>query len=242
MQEDKNKTGVLLIHGFTSHKSSLEAVIPELKKRGIPWHYPILTGHGTTPNDLRGITWQHWQADVQNGLDYLLQTSNQVTVIALSMGALLALELAVANPKTIRGLILLSPTLYFKPLISRHAPLVTKLSKVFPVLNSQKYSSITASRVDKGYRWFPTKTFMHYWLRTQHFDSVLEKVNQPTTIIHSKKDRLADPVGAEHIYQTIKSKDKEIIWLNKSGHELLLDVETDDVVKIIINNTSLLNS
>lgn len=97
MQKNNKKIGVLLIHGFTSFRASLEILIPELEKKNIPWHYPILAGHNTKPEDLEGKTWQHWQNDVENGLKYLLPDCQQVIIIGLSMGALLALELAVKS-------------------------------------------------------------------------------------------------------------------------------------------------
>lgn len=108
--------------------------------------------------------------------------------------------------------------------------------KKIPGINLFRFSNIKLAETQKGYSWFPAKSFHQYWLRTLHFDSVLEKINQPTTTFHSKKDSLATPAGAEHIYNKIKSTNKEIIWLKKSGHELLLDVEANEIVNKILKN------
>lgn len=236
MAKANKQIGVLLIHGFTSFRASLEILIPELEKKDIPWHYPILAGHNTKPEDMEGKTWEDWQDDVESGLKYLLPVCEQVVIIGLSMGALLALELAEKYPNKIKGLILLSPALKFRNPLTKYTAKITSYVKKIPGINRFRFSNFKLAETQKGYSWFPAKSFHQYWLRTQHFDSVLEKINLPTTIIHSKKDRLADPFGAEHIYQKIKSKDKKIFWLNKSGHELLLDVEADEVVKIIMKN------
>ncbi|MDP2683567.1 MAG: alpha/beta fold hydrolase [bacterium] len=239
MTEDKKKIGVLLIHGFTSFRASLEILIPELEKKNISWHYPILAGHNTKPEDMEGKTWEDWQDDVEAGLQYLLPICEKVVIVGLSMGALLALELAEKYPDRIKGLILLSPALKFKNPLTKYTSKITSYVKKIPGINLFRFSNFKLAETQKGYSWFPAKSFHQYWLRTQHFDSVLEKINQPTLIFQSKKDLLADPSGAEYIYNTIKSKDKEIIWLKKSGHEILLDVEVDEVVKRIMKNSML---
>lgn len=238
MDNNKQKMGVLLIHGFTSFRASLEILIPELDKKNIPWHYPILAGHNSKPEDLEGKTWEHWQADVEAGLKYLLSLCEQVVIIGLSMGALLSLELAAKYPDKIKSLVLLSPALKFRNPLAKYTTHITKRMKKIPGINILRFSTIKLAETQLGYSWFPAKSFHQYWLRTQHFDSILEKISQPTTIIHSKKDRLADPAGTEYIYNKIPTKEKEVIWLKKSGHEILLDVEANKVVKKIIKKIS----
>lgn len=231
---DRNpKPAVLLIHGFTSHRSSLEAVIPELKRRGLTWHYPILAGHGTSPSDLKGVTWPDWQHDVEQGLEYLEPDKQPVIIIALSMGALLGLELAAAHPEQIRGLVILSPCLRFYNPVAKYTRVVSRVIRRVPNPSFAKFSSLEQAKKDRGYLWFPSVAFHHYWLRTQHFDGVLEKIHQPIRIIHSHNDKVAAPSGAQHIYDTIPSQDKGLVWLEKSGHEILLDVETDRALEEI---------
>ncbi len=240
MSDQPYKPAVLLIHGFTSHRSSLEAIIPELDKRGLTWHYPILAGHGTKPEDLKYVRWEDWQEDMEQGLTYLEPAQQPIIIIALSMGALLALELAAKYPQQIAGLVLLSPCLEFYSSIAKYTRTVSRVIHRVPNPSIAKFSSLEQAKKDQGYLWFPSVAFRHYWLRTQHFDGVLEKVYQPVRIIHSHNDKVAAPSGAQHIYDTIPSQDKELIWLEKSGHEILLDIETDRVLEEIFR-FSLLN-
>lgn len=225
--------GCLLIHGFTSHRSSLEAVIPELDKRHIPWHYPILAGHGTTPKDLEKTNWEMWQNDVEQGLQYVLGSADRVVIIALSMGALLGLELAEKHPNQVSGIILLSPCLHFYTKLANYTPLLTKIIKKFPNPSLAKFSSLAQAKHDRGYTWFPTSAFKHFWQRTKNFDQVIKAVHQPILIVHSKKDKVAAPSGAQHIFDTLGSKEKQLIWLEESGHEILLDNETPAVIQHI---------
>jgi carboxylesterase len=52
-------------------------------------------------------------------------------------------------------------------------------------------------------------------------------------IVHAKNDKLAAPSGAQHIFDHLASKEKRLIWLEKSGHEVLLDNEVDQVLQHI---------
>lgn len=224
---------VLLIHGFTSHRSSLDAVIPALDQRGLPWHYPILAGHGTSPKDLADKRWSNWQADVESGYGFLRQNSDQVVIVALSMGALLGLELAASHPKHVAGLVLVAPCLRFKSKLSRYTPIVSRVMSRFPNASLPKFSSITYARRDHGYLWFPTSAYRSYWERTHEMEPIIRAVTQPVRIIQSRRDLIADPRGAQEIFDLLPGQ-KELLWHERSGHEMLLDCETENVIQEIL--------
>ncbi len=228
-----NKPSVLLIHGFTSHRSSLEVLVPALDKQGIEWAYPILAGHGTNPKDLADKRWHHWQDDVDQAYRLLRQANDQVVIVALSMGTLLAMELAVAHPKHVAGLVLLSPCIKFKNKMTALTPIVSRLVKGATLSVKDRYSSMDYAKEDKGYFWFPIAPFRSYWERTRTVGSIIEHVRCPVRIIQSRIDNVADPRGAQEMYNLLKSQ-KELLWHEKSGHEMLLDCETDQVLKEIL--------
>lgn len=227
------RPAVLLIHGFTSHRSSLEALIPPLEQRGIDWHYPILAGHGTRPQDLTDTRWPDWQADAEQAWQYLRQAHDRIVIVALSMGSLLALELAAAHPTDVAGLVLLSPCLRFKNPLAKHTAWLSRLLPTFRNPSAAKFSSAAYARRDQGYRWFPTAAYRSYWQRTHEMDPTTDHVRCPVRIIHSRSDMIAEPGGAEELYARLASP-KEIIWHEKSGHELLMDCETEEVIKEIL--------
>lgn len=229
-----DKPGVLLIHGFTSHRSSLEALIPKLNHRQFEWHYPILAGHGTQPEDLLGKGWSDWQQDVEQGLQFLMQNHDQVVIVALSMGTLLAMELAAKYPNQVVGLALVSPCIIFHNRLSTFAPLITNFMKRFPNPAIAKFSHIKYASKDRGYQWFPTSTYMTYWHRTRTIDDVVRHIHCPTRIIQSTKDTVANPRGAEKIYDLLAGP-KDIRWHTLSGHEMFLDCETSSVVHEVMD-------
>ena len=233
-----SKPGVLLLHGFTSHRSSLEAIIPALDKYGLEWHYPILAGHGTSPKDLKDKRWYHWHQDAEQAYRYVRQAHERVVIIALSMGALLGLELAAYHQPNVTGLVLVAPCLRFKNPAAKHTKLISKVLPRFPNARKDKYSSPEYAANDKGYSWFPTKTYQSFWERTNQMSEIIRAVRCPVRIIQSRLDNIADPRGAQEIYDQLKSP-KELLWHEKSGHEMFLDAETDEVIHEIMDFTPL---
>lgn len=102
---------VVYLHGFTASQ-----------KEGDPAHRAIadacgghlflnrLSGHGSDlPDAMAGVTPERWRADADDALDIGLQLGKRVVLVATSMGASLALDLAVRRPEGIEALIVWSP-------------------------------------------------------------------------------------------------------------------------------------
>ena len=58
-----NKTGVLLLHGFTGSPYEMKELGAHLEEKGYTVSIPLLKGHGTTPGDLIGCNWYDWFED-----------------------------------------------------------------------------------------------------------------------------------------------------------------------------------
>lgn len=235
------KPGVLLIHGFTSHRASMAALLPELDRLGLQYDYRMLSGHGTTPKDLTHVRWVNWQHDVEAGYRRLREHHDQVVVIALSMGAVLAIELAAHHPDHVAGLVLLSPAVMFKNPLSPFTPLVSKILPRYPFPVNDAFSSKKYADRCQGYRWFPTKSYASFWQRTKTIWDDVPQVKCPVRIIQSQADKIADPRGAQRLYDALPGR-KELLWHDVSGHEILLDAETPEVVKEVLDFPPLVNS
>ncbi len=108
------KSPVLLIHGYTGGPYDLKPLGAFLHRKGHPVVGVRLKGHGTKPKDLAGVTLADWHHDIKKGMGRFA-TFDGLSVIGLSVGALLAIALA-ACTKEVTKLVLLSPALKFKTL------------------------------------------------------------------------------------------------------------------------------
>src|SRR6478735_3726884 len=118
--------GCLVLHGFTSSLATVDGLVPHLERAGIPYALPTLRGHGTRPEDLRGVTWEDWYEDAGRALDELLTRCERAVVMGLSMGGLVALHLGVQRPERLAGIVtaaaalrLIIPAGFLLPLLGR---------------------------------------------------------------------------------------------------------------------------
>src|SRR6185437_5372025 len=89
--------------------ASLRPLGESLAADGVAVVGPLLPGHGTSDwNDLAGATLESWTTAADGGL-HDLASCDTITVVALSMGAALALDLAARNPERVDGLVLINP-------------------------------------------------------------------------------------------------------------------------------------
>lgn len=107
-----DRTGVLLLHGFTGSPWEVRPIADALARLGHTVALPVLAGHATSLRALNETTWQDWLQSAQDALDWLDARTDRIHIIGLSMGALLALLLANRRPPERAGqLVLLAPAL-----------------------------------------------------------------------------------------------------------------------------------
>ncbi len=225
--------GCLVLHGYSSHMSSVDGIVPYLQEAGIPYRMPYLRGHGTRPEDLEGVRWQDWLDDANAALDDLLGETRRAAIVGLSMGGLLTLHLAALRPEDVAGIVTLAAALYLKnPLapgnpLSFLTPLVTKIVKYWP--NRTPYTDQAAAATDKSYHRLPADSVITFLEYTKVVEALLPQVTVPARILQSKADGVVKPESAQVIYDRISSKDKKIIWFEKTNHEMMRDVEKEAV-------------
>jgi len=211
-----NSTGFLLIHGFTATKAEVRLLAEKLHKDGFTIAGPLLPGHGTHPDDLNRATWQMWLEKVKHTYEELLRATDRIFVIGDSMGALLAIELAVQHPE-VAGLMLFAPAIKVKGLWKAHllAPFKAYLQK----------SNNDDGLPWKGYNVYPLKGAVEFHKLQRHTQNQLSKITQPTLVFTGQHDHTIAPDSSQLILDNITSDVKRHIHLEDSPHCILLDHE-----------------
>jgi carboxylesterase len=106
----KNAIVCQLIHGLTATTQEMEALAEFLSNKGIKSVSTLLRGHGTNIEELYKTSWEDWYASVIHDFDLIRKEHENVYVIGLSVGALLALHLASQNK--VNGIIALAPAMF----------------------------------------------------------------------------------------------------------------------------------
>ena len=230
--EEKTRFGVLILHGFTSHVSCVSDVRFAAEELGLPYRVPVLRGHGGEWQDMKGVGAEEWYADAENAMLDLLTECRKVIVVGLSMGGLVALDLAARHRKTVRALVTVAAALKFKDPLSGLTPLLARVVSSWPSPKAFHDKALDQER-NRNYPRFATDSFASLYAYAKKVENNLSFVSADTLVIHSRRDQVVHPRAAEIIHSKIASSRKELVWFEKSGHEMLLDMESADVLRAV---------
>jgi carboxylesterase len=215
--------GCLLIHGFTGSPPEMRPLGEYLAGHGLTVEGILLPGHGTTPEDLLRSRWQDWTSASEVALYNLLGRCRQVFVGGLSMGGLLTLYLG-AHHK-VDGLIPMAGAVMANNWRLWLAPVFKYFIKYLAKAGSTDLTDPEAPKRIWSYEVIPLAA-AHELLRLQRETRRrLHLVTAPTLILQGMHDTAVPPRAARYIYDHIASTDKEIVWLENSGHCLTVDSE-----------------
>jgi carboxylesterase len=231
------KLGALILHGLTSSLDCVNGLVPNMERNGIPYRMPVLRGHMTRAEDLIGVTWHDWYADGEAALLDLCQQVDKAVVIGLSMGGQVALQLAMDHPEKVDSVVTAAGAVRLKnPLAPGNGlaflqPLVVKLVKFWPM--PAVYTDMSLAANDTNYRKVPMDAVVSFLEYGSIIERRLPEVKAPILIIQSRRDQLVKEDTAQFIYDHVSSTNKRIVWFEKSRHEMMRDLEREDVFKTI---------
>ncbi len=229
----KAPIGVLALHGFTSDVHCVDTLVPSLDELGVPYRLPILRGHGTRYQDMEGVTNRDWYEDAENALLDLYRDCEKVIVVGLSMGGLVALELAARHRDKVAGVVTVAAALRFADPLSVMTPALMQVVKFFPSPNSYNDKELK-KKENRNYPKFSTRAFQSLRDYSDDVMNILSFVKAPILILQSRKDTIVAPRAAKLIYDKVSSKDKSIRWFEKTNHEMLLDLERDAAIEAVV--------
>ncbi|MHB8511168.1 MAG: alpha/beta hydrolase [Actinomycetota bacterium] len=222
---DGSSTGVLLIHGYTGTPQGLREWGENLNQaHGFAVSCPRLPGHATTPSELHAVGYSDWFEEAERAFKGLLERCQSVFIGALSMGGLIAVDLASRYPSDVAGLTLVNPFLFTKDPRAKLTPILGKV----PLLLKGVYNDVAdPSRQELGYPKMSTKASASLLSAAAIVRKGLPKVVAPALVFVSKQDHIVDNDCARAIVAEISSKEKEIVWLERSYHVATLDYDRE---------------
>ena len=225
----ESENGVLLLHGFTGLPAELRPLGDYLHARGFSVLAVRLTGHATVPEDLARQTKEDWVDSVRDGYALLSGAAKNISVVGHSMGGLLALLLAAE--KKIARVVTLAAAIEINPEIGIDLlpPREKCVGVYYPKARRHIHDAGIPATVNKTYRLMPLVAIHELLTTIEETKAKLPAVTAPTLIVQSIADLTVKPASAEYIFDNLGSAEKELYWLEKSGHLLPLDCEREQV-------------
>jgi len=253
--DKRGDDAVLLIHGLTGTPAEMRYIAKNLLKQGFSVACPQLAGHCGTVGDLKRSKWQDWYESMAVAFEALKKEHKRVFVSGLSMGALIAIQLAAEKGERVNGIGLLSTTFFYD---GWNMPRIKRKILLPIVLNSPlRYFMSWDEEPPYGIKCERTRALVHAVLENRDalasekvgiFSTpgvtvkestrliraarkVLPKVISPTLIIHSTEDDMASVENAHLVANRISSQKVECFFIDDTYHVLTLDKRRNDVAK-----------
>ncbi|MDB5850410.1 MAG: alpha/beta hydrolase fold protein [Rhodoferax sp.] len=243
------RTGVLLVHGLTGTPNEMRLLGKGLQRAGFTVYGVQLAGHCGTQDDLVATRWQDWAASVHAGAERLrgqLGPKGRLVVMGLSMGAVLALEIAAARPELVDGVGALSTNFWYdgwsmpfytrlsfllrpfralgigrRQLFLEQPPYGIKDEALRKRIVAQMQSGDSAAAGLPGNPWYAV---IEMRALSQHVRQRLGLVRQPCLVMHASHDDISSLANARLIERRAGGP-VEMLVLHNSYHMITIDRE-----------------
>jgi|YNPNPStandDraft_1061719.scaffolds.fasta_scaffold04164_3 carboxylesterase len=211
-----NRTGCLVIHGFTGTPKEMRPLGEYLASKGFTVLGPRLTGHAMCPPDMIRSRWQDWLASVEDGLHLLSGMTDRIYVLGLSMGGVLALISASRYP--VQGAVAMSTPYRFPD--DWRVNFLRPLSLFMPYVNKgpSDWQDPENLKTHVSYPKYPTRSLAELKLLFEQLQNALPQIRVPVLLMQSRDDTSILPDSMEHIFDRLGTSSKKMLWLEGGGH------------------------
>ncbi|HLO27926.1 MAG TPA: alpha/beta fold hydrolase [Anaerolineales bacterium] len=242
---DPAKPACLIIHGFTGTPKEMRWMGEYLNQQGYTCLGVRLTGHATHPEDMIRSRWTDWVASVEDGYQLLCGVTDQIFLIGLSMGGVLALLMS--TRLEVRGVVAMSapsrlPTDY--PIwLLKLVSLVMRYSPKSRELPGTGWFDKDAYQGHIAYARNPVRSTVELKKLILEMHAALPRVRVPVLLMHSKDETYISPDNMEEIYNgLVNAPEKAKLYIAGSGHVLPRDASREQVFRSAVEFIERINA
>jgi carboxylesterase len=227
-QGPRARIGLLFVHGFTVTPANFRAWAERLNGLGYTVSAPLLPGHGGAPADLEGVAWEDWLDAVLAAYDELRAACDHVAVIGISLGGALALHLAARRADVLK-LYLLAPAVYPLPVLTVASvaliPLLRRLGLRSWTHVAGDVRDPAGFELGYGATALDGLEQLHRCMRETQ--EILPRVNADALVFQGRVDHEVPAARAPSLVARLGSRRRELVWLERSFHEIPRDLDAE---------------
>lgn len=227
---DRARTGVVVVHGFTSSPWATRPLGEALHAAGFTVEVPRLPGHGTSVGDLARTRYTDWLRALAGVVADLRERTDRVVLAGHSVGGTLCLDLAsrvpVAGVVTINALVLdpHQPLAALAPVLQYLVPRVPRDLAGMP---TDDIARPTAE--ERAYSWVPARTTRSLLATLPRVRRRLREVTAPLLVLYSPQDHTVAPASSRALPRLVGSEVVRMVPLERSYHVATLDWDAEVV-------------
>lgn len=238
-----NNVGILLLHGWTSPPDELFGLAEYLNSFGWTVSVPLLLGHGTRPEDLEHVRWKDWLFQSREELEKLKKSLSLTTGVlggdakrdttnhpkresvvrdekifvgGISMGANLAMM--ISDDESVAGIFTMGAAAKYK--LHRLAKIALFFMGIMKKYRKKYYPPWIRKKMGnrKVYMYYPIESAKEVVRLSEATNVFLPRVAKPILIMQSTTDHMVSKKNPQVIFDKVKSKIKEIFWVEDVYH------------------------
>ncbi|WP_022941646.1 alpha/beta fold hydrolase [Psychromonas hadalis] len=244
MAGDKNKAGIVLIHGFLASPGELLQLAEHLNQQGYGVYLVRLAGHGTHASELKNVELQCWLESVKRGYAVLSHYHQKVVLAGFSAGALLALLLASSKLEKLAAIIAINPALTLCQKSAKFSPLLDRWNRLLKGLSVETgrlpYIENEAKYPDTNYDKIYVAGLTRLLELQNSCREQLSLVKAPLLVIQAEDDPVVDSSSAREVIDKVTSTEKSLQYLPLQQHVIVRGKESVATFKLIEQFLSLL--
>lgn len=246
------RSGVLLIHGLTGTPTEMRFVGNGLHRAGYSVLGMQLAGHCGDEKDPLATGWRDWYASVVEAATRFRGEVDHLFVAGLSMGAVLALKLAIDRPEEVDGLGLYGTTFFHDGWAT---PPIGKLAFLLPLAVSLGFGRKNVSMENPPYgikderirhrivaammsgdseaaglAGFPWPSLAEFTRLSSHVRHRIGRVRAPCVIVHSGNDDIASLRNVRIVERGVRAP-VETVLLDDSYHMVTVDRQRGELIE-----------
>ena len=224
--------GVVAFHGFGGTTREIELAATVAAELGLSALARTLPGHSSHARDLAQTRFTDWVAGAESAYQELA-AQGKVIVAGLSMGALLAAELAIKHPERVSGLVMLANAAWLRPSLSfaLRAGAWLRLPDFLMRKGSSDIGDAEARKTHISYSADPVHAAIDLERSARALRARLSQVRCPTLILHGARDRVCPVENAWRVANLLGTRDVRVVILPRSQHVITRDVERAEVAR-----------
>jgi alpha-beta hydrolase superfamily lysophospholipase len=242
------RANLLLQHGYVEHANRYVAqyheLIPHLVDAGISVYAIDLRGHGRSPGPRFMIDVGDAVTDHLTARHTLRSSPLPLFLLGHSLGGLITACSVLRDPDGVRGVVLSSAVLLEKTnaflrnvarILGRIAPrVIVRFATPKGITRIPEQLAITAADPLTGVAHVRSRVAASTLELLDELWRNVDRWKTPVLLFHGTADTYTNPVGSQRFFDAIPASDKTLRMFEGGYHELLNDLDRDEVLRLIL--------